>query len=234
MKIFAIIPIKHESTRVPMKNFRMMNGRPLYFYIINTLLQVKKVDKIIIDSNSPIIFENIPKLFKENMNKIVLYERPVHLWPGNTATNDLLINVIEDLGLDADLYLQTHTTNPLLKKETIERAIDEFDFEKYDSLFSAKVLHTRLYDKNFRDMNHNRFKLIPTQDLDPIYEENSCIYLFSKETLSKFGSRIGENPYIYKMSEIESQDIDWEDDFVITEMIQRYLEDKEKVKILNK
>ena len=226
MKIYAILPIKHKSTRVPMKNFRDMNGKPLYYYIINTLLQVKKIDKIIIDTNSPIIFDNVPELFKEHMDRIVLYKRPKHLWPGDTATNDLLINVINDLGLDADLYLQTHTTNPLLKKETIERAIEEYNPEKHDSLFSAKVLHTRLYDKDFKDMNHNRFKLIPTQDLDPIYEENSCIYLFTKKTLETYKARIGANPHIFEMSDIESQDIDWEEDFIITEILQKYLMSK--------
>ncbi len=226
MKIYAILPIKHKSTRVPMKNFRLMNGKPLYFYIIDTLLKVGKIDKIIIDTNSPIIFENVPELFKEHMDRIILYERPKHLWPGDTATNDLLINVINDLGLDADVYLQTHTTNPLLKKETIEKAIESYNPETHDSLFSAKVLHTRLYDKDFKDMNHNRFHLIPTQDLDPIYEENSCIYLFTKDILEKYKARIGANPFIFEMSDIESQDIDWEEDFVITEILQKYLMSK--------
>lgn len=226
MKIFAIIPIKHESTRVPMKNFRQMNGKPLYFYIINTLLQIKRISKIIIDTNSPIIFNNVPLLFKNEMHRIILYERPEHLWDGNTPTNNLLINVINHLDLNADLYLQTHVTNPLLKKETIEKAIDEFIPDKNDSLFSAKVLRTRLYDKNVKEINHDRFNLVPTQNLEPIYEENSCIYIFSKNTLETYKSRIGINPYIFKMSEIESQDIDWEDDFVITEIIQQYLDKK--------
>lgn len=227
MKIYAIIPIKHISTRVPMKNFRMMNGKPLYYYIISTLLKIDRINKIIIDTNSPIIFENVPIMFKEYMNRIVLYQRPEHLWSGDTPTNDLLMNVINDLKLDADLYLQTHTTNPLIKSETIEKAIDMYNPEKHDCLFSAKVLHTRLYDKDFKDMNHNRFKLIPTQNLDPIYEENSCIYIFSKEVLEKYRSRIGKNPHIFEMNGIESQDIDWEEDFIITEILQKYLMEKQ-------
>jgi CMP-N-acetylneuraminic acid synthetase len=228
MKITAIVPIKHTSTRVPGKNFRMMNGRPLFFYIINTLLKVKSIDNIVIDTNSPIIFEQVPILFKEKMNKIIIYKRPEHLCSGDTPTNELLLNVIDDLSLDSDYYLQTHVTNPLLKVATIEKAISEFlsKEEVYECLFSVKTHYTRFYDKNGADMNHNRFKLIPTQDLDPIYEENSCIYIFTKTLLKKFKARIGEKALLFPMNDFESQDIDWEDDFILTEMLMKINDDE--------
>ena len=221
MKIYAIIPIKHESTRVPSKNFRLMNGKPLYYWIIKTLLSINEINKIIIDTNSPIIKSDLSKHF--DMTNIIIYDRPEHLWPGNTPTNDLLINVINSLNLDADYYLQTHVTNPLLKAETIRKAINEFleKRDKYECLFSVKTHHTRFYNKDGKDMNHNRFKLIPTQDLDPIYEENSCIYIFTKEILKKYKARIGENALLFPMNDIESQDIDWENDFTITEVLMK-------------
>lgn len=221
MKIYAIIPIKHESTRVPGKNFRLMNGKPLYYWIIKTLLGINEINKIIIDTNSPIIKSDLSKHF--NMKNIIIYDRPKHLWSGNTPTNDLLINVINSLNLDADYYLQTHVTNPLLKAETIRKAINEFleKRDKYECLFSVKTHHTRFYNKDGKDMNHNRFKLIPTQDLDPIYEENSCIYIFTKEILKKYKARIGENALLFPMNDIESQDIDWENDFTITEILMK-------------
>jgi len=223
MKITAILPIKHNSTRVPGKNFRDMNGNPLFYYIIKTLLNVKEINNIVIDTNSPIIFEKVPELFKNDMHRIILYERPKHLWPGDTPTNDLLLNVINDLDLDADYFIQTHVTNPLLKHSTISDAINAFinNKDKYESLFSVKTHHTRFYNKEGKDMNHNRYKLIPTQDLDPIYEENSCIYIFNKDLLEKYKARIGSNALLFPMNDIESQDIDWEDDFIITEALMK-------------
>lgn len=220
-KITAIIPIKHDSTRVPGKNFRIMNGKPLYFYIINSLLQVEEISEIVIDTNSEIIFRDVPKLFPGE--RIKLYERPEHLWPGDTPTNDLLINVIKSMNLNSDYYLQTHVTNPLLKVDTIKKAINTFlnKNEEYESLFSVKTHHTRFYDHHGKDMNHNRFKLIPTQDLDPIYEENSCIYIFTKDLLEKYKARIGEKALLFPMSDLESQDIDWEEDFLITETLMK-------------
>jgi len=219
--IVAIIPIKHVSTRVPGKNFRLMNGKPLYWYIINTLLNVKYISKIIIDTNSPIIFENVPCLFKSQMSKIILYKRPHHLCSGDTPTNDLLMNIMNNVSVNADYYLQTHVTNPLLKSDTIVDAISCFlkNKDKHDTLFSVKTHHTRFYDKDGKDMNHDRAVLIPTQELDPIYEENSCIYIFTKDSLEKHKARISPNAYLYPMSDMESQDIDWEEDFILTETI---------------
>ena len=220
MKIYAILPIKHTSTRVPGKNFRNMNNKPLYYWIINTLLQVRQIDKIIIDTNSSIIKNDLHKYF--DLSKIIIYDRPECLWADDVSMNMILKNVISDLNLDADYYLQTHVTNPLLKRETIEKAIGTFiNQSNYDSLFSVKVIYSRLYNKDGHEINHNKKILIPTQDLDPIYEENSCIYMFSKECLFANNSRIGNNPILFPMNQIESQDIDWETDFILTEALMR-------------
>lgn len=225
MKIYALIPIKHNSERVKGKNYRNFNDKPLFYWIINTLLNSTYIDKIIIDTDSNTIKELIPMFFNKNMDRIILYDRPEHLHGGHIATNDLFINVIQSLNLDADYYFQTHTTNPLLKTSTINGAIETFiEKEKngYESLFSVKRHHTRFYDKSGNDMNHNRFKLIPTQELDPIYEENSCMYLFTKESILKYKARIAKKAFLYEMSDIESTDIDWPDDFNLAEKLHKY------------
>tara|TARA_Y100000389_G_scaffold37788_1_gene32093 strand:- start:948 stop:1637 length:690 start_codon:yes stop_codon:yes gene_type:complete len=225
MKIYALIPIKHNSERVPGKNYRDFNGKPLFYWIINTLLNSDYIDKIIIDTDSPTIKELVPKHFKNETDRIIIYDRPEHLHGGHVATNDLFVNVIQELNLDADYYFQTHTTNPLLKTSTINNAIEEFLNKKkegYESLFSVKMHHTRFYNSNGEDMNHNRFKLIPTQDLDPIYEENSCIYIFTKESLFTFKARIAKKAFLFKMSDIESTDIDWPDDFELAQILHKF------------
>ena len=225
MKIYALIPIKHNSERVPGKNYRDFNGKPLFYWIINTLLHSEYIDKIIIDTDSPTIKELVPKNFKNETDRIIIYDRPEHLHGGHVATNDLFVNVIQELNLDADYYFQTHTTNPLLKTSTINNAIEQFLNKKkegYESLFSVKTHHTRFYNSNGEDMNHNRFKLIPTQDLDPIYEENSCIYIFTKESLFAFKARIAKKAFLFKMSDIESTDIDWPDDFELAQILHKF------------
>lgn len=224
--VYAIVPIKHISTRVQGKNYRLMDGKPLYWYVLNTLTKCKQLSKIIVDTNSPIVIEGVQEYFPE----ITIYNRPERLCGNTVSTNELLLNIITDLELDADFYFQTHVTNPLLKVDTINEALTFFakNLTTYDSLFSAKMLKTRLYDKNFKDLNHNRFELIPTQDLDPIFEENSCMYFFTLETLFKYRSRIGPNATVYLMDSLESTDIDYENDFLLAEQLIK-LEKKKQI-----
>ena len=225
MIITALIPIKHNSTRVPNKNFRLMNGKPLYTWIINTLLELKYITNIVIDSDSPIIFNDIPKIYSEhvNNNRIILHKRSENLISDNTSTNEIFKNIISELNLESDYYFQTHVTNPLLKVETINNAIELFllNSHNYESLFSVKKIYARLYTKDGKDLNHDRKILIPTQNLDPIYEENSCIYIFTKKSLFENNARISDNALLFPMNNIESMDIDWPEDFMITEILMK-------------
>jgi NAD(P)-dependent dehydrogenase (short-subunit alcohol dehydrogenase family)/CMP-N-acetylneuraminic acid synthetase len=230
-KIYALVPIKHNSERVPGKNFRLMNGKPLYKYILDTLKKSKYISKIYVNTDSSYLATELQKYYPD----ILIYDRPENLIGGDVPTNDLFIDMINTLNLDADYYFQTHATNPLLKVETIDDCITNFlnNTNTYDSLFSVKELKTRLYKKDGIALNHNVKELIPTQNLEPLYEENSCMYLFSKDSLFKYGHRISDRPYLYKMNNIESQDIDIEEDFILTEMlIKKSMEKIDKVVLI--
>jgi len=123
--------------------------------------------------------------------------------------------------VEADFYLQTHSTNPLLKSATISRAIQTFlaDYPAHDSLFSVTRLQTRLWDANGHAINHDPAELIQTQDLPPVYEENSCLYIFSRENLARRRNRLGERPLMFEMDAAEAWDIDEELDFAFTEFL---------------
>jgi CMP-N-acetylneuraminic acid synthetase len=123
--------------------------------------------------------------------------------------------------VQADFYLQTHSTNPLLRTETISEAIDQFltGYPAYDSLFSVTRLQSRLWDQLGRAINHNPNILLQTQDLPPVYEENSCIYIFTRQLLLARRNRIGERPMLYEIEAAEAWDIDDEVDFAITDFL---------------
>ena len=217
MKVVALIPIKHHSSRVPGKNYRLMNGKPLYYYVINTLSRT--ISEIVINVDNQELGLQIQKDFPN----VLIYHRPDSLKGDDVPTNLLFLDMIETLKYGKEtIFLQTHVTNPLVKLETFEQAIEIYNKNTgNDTLFSVKRLQTRLYNKNGEAMNHNPTELIPTQDLDPVYEENSCIYIFTYDSLKKHNHRIGSTPYIYEMSDLESQDIDYEFDFKITEILMR-------------
>ena len=123
--------------------------------------------------------------------------------------------------VEADYYLQTHSTNPLLRPETISSAIQAFlsQRDQYDSLFSVTRWQTRLYWQNGEAVNHNPNELLRTQDLPPVYEENSCIYLFTRQKLAECNHRIGYSPLMFEIDAAEAWDVDEELDFTITELI---------------
>jgi len=213
--IAALVPMRHSSERVPGKNYRDFNGRPLYHWVIDSLLSCDKITTVIIDTDSPAIMEDAAKHFPQ----VHLLERPAHLRAGETPMNDVLLNSINQV--EADFYLQTHSTNPLLAPATVSAAVDTFlkQYPVYDSLFGVTRLQTRLWDVLGRAVNHNPNILLRTQDLPPIYEENSCIYIFTKEILKTKHNRIGNRPFLFEMDAEEAQDIDVELDFRVAEFL---------------
>jgi CMP-N-acetylneuraminic acid synthetase len=217
MKLVALVPMRHHSQRVPGKNYRLLAGKPLFHHIVETLLAVPEIQQVVVDTDSLPVMEGLRQYFPQ----IVSIDRPAHLRADDVPMNDILIH---DTGqVNADFYLQTHSTNPLLRAETISRAIQFLitSYPKYDSLFSVTRLQTRLYDQHGRAINHDPAVLIQTQDLPPVYEENSCLYIFTRENLVKRHHRIGEKPLMFEIEAEEAWDIDEELDFTITDFLLR-------------
>lgn len=214
-KIAALVPMRHSSERVPGKNYRDFAGKPLFFHVIESLIKSKFIDEIVIDTDSP----NIINLAKDNFPTVKVLERPKHLRDGAIPMNDVLINLINQT--PADFYLQTHSTNPILSSITIDSGIESFllNYPMYDSLFTVTKRNVRFWDSLARPINHNQNILLRTQDLPPIFEENSCMYIFSKEILLRKHNRIGDRPFMLEMNEIEAQDIDVELNFKVAEFL---------------
>ncbi|GAB3940697.1 acylneuraminate cytidylyltransferase family protein [Spirosoma harenae] len=213
--VAAIVPMRHSSERVPGKNYRDFAGKPLYQRIIDTLLECPSITQIVIDTDSPVIIEQAQTLYPT----VTVLERPEHLRDGAIPMNNVLLNTCNQIG--SDFYLQTHSTNPLLSAETIEKGLKQFlsQYPIYDTFFGVTRMQVRLWDQLARAVNHNPNILLRTQDLPPIYMENSCMYLFKKETLIQKGNRIGDRPFMYEIPEIEAQDIDVELNFKVAEFL---------------
>jgi CMP-N-acetylneuraminic acid synthetase len=215
MKIVALVPMRHHSQRVPGKNYRPLAGKPLFHHIIETLLAVPEIQQVVVDTDSEPVMDGLRK----NFPSVEIVNRPESLRADDVPMNEILIH---DSGLfEADFYLQTHSTNPLLKSETISRAVQLLitNYPDRDSLFSVTRLQTRLYDKDGNAINHNPKELIQTQDLPPVYEENSCIYIFTRENLLAKKHRISDKPLMFEIDADEAWDIDEELDFTICDFL---------------
>jgi CMP-N-acetylneuraminic acid synthetase len=208
----ALLPMKLHSDRVPNKNFKMIAGQPLYQWILGTLLKSTSIDRIVINTDAPFDkFENYA-----NNPRILLRKRSNDLC-GDEVSMNLIIK--DDLNfVETENVIMTHTTNPLITNETLELALKTFESnlaKNHDSLFSVTKIQGRFYDADAKAVNHDPENLIRTQDLDPYYLENSCLYVFSKKSFQRSDARIGVSPCLFTTPTLESVDIDTLDEWKI-------------------
>jgi len=215
MKLAALIPMRHHSQRVPGKNYRLLAGKPLFHHILETLLAVPEIEILMVDTDSEPIMDGL----RQHFPQVKIINRPDSLSADDIPMNDILLH--DTAQVEAEFYLQTHSTNPLLNSATISKAIQLLftNYPTHDSLFSVTRLQTRLYDQDGRAINHNPRELIQTQDLPPVYEENSCLYIFTRANLIKNHHRIGDKPLMFEIPRDEAWDIDEELDFAICDFL---------------
>lgn len=213
----ALVPMRHDSERVPGKNYRTFVDRPLFHHIVESLLVVDRVTRVLIDTDSPMITEQVA----EHFPTVDVVTRPAELLGGEVPMTEILQH---DAALVSEPWiLQTHSTNPLLRPSTINAAIEDLarHADEYDSLFSVTRHQTRLYAADGQPLNHDPDVLLRTQDLPPVYEENSNLYLVPRQMLLEEGRRIGQHPLMFEVSALEAVDIDTESDFLLAEAIYR-------------
>lgn len=217
MQIVALLPMKGHSERVPNKNLKSFAGKPLYHAIVKTLQNCKSISNIIINTDS----EEIKKDAKDTFGDfIIIHDRPKEICGDFVSMNEIIKYDILQHG--GEHFLQTHSTNPVLQANTLQTAIETYfaNLANNDSLFSVTKWQTRLYWQDGSPVNHNPAELLRTQDLPPVFEENSNFYVFSKTSFENAGSkRIGKNPQMFEVNKIEAVDIDNPEDFMIAEQL---------------
>jgi CMP-N-acetylneuraminic acid synthetase len=215
-RLIALLPMKGHSERVPNKNLRNFCGSPLYHRVMESLLASRYVAEVAINTDSDVIAADARKHF----DRVRIIERPESIRGDFVSMNTIIGH---DLSvLSAEHFLQTHSTNPLLTNGTIDRAIETYfeSLDQHDSLFSVTRLQTRLYWEDGSPVNHNPAELLRTQDLPPVFEENSNLYVFSRSSFNRAGQkRIGQKARMFEMDRLEAVDIDEEADFRVAEAL---------------
>lgn len=205
-KLVALLPMKAHSERVSGKNFRVFAGKPLFRWILDTLLAVPEIEKVVINTDARAILRSHGL---DDSHRVIIRDRSEEICGDHVSMNSIIKDDLKNVS--AETYLMTHTTNPLLSQETISSAIAAYTAglsEGKDSLFTVNRLQTRFYRGDATPVNHDPAKLIPTQELEPWYEENSNLYLFSENSFTGSKARIGANPVLFETPPLESADID--------------------------
>lgn len=210
MKIVAVVPMKLNNSRLPQKNIRKFTqGKPLCYYILSTLLKIEEIDGTYVYCSNPDIQKYIP-------NGVRYLQRSKNLDLDTTSMNEVLESFANDV--EADIYIMTHTTAPFISAASIKKGLSAVIEKEYDSSFAAKKLQDFIWKDN-KAFNYELDHIPRTQDLPVMYMETSGFYIYRSEVIKEKRRRIGDNPYIVEVSEIESVDIDEREDFIIADAI---------------
>jgi CMP-N-acetylneuraminic acid synthetase len=220
--VVALLPMKAHSERVAGKNFREFCGKPLFRWVLDTLLEVDEIDRIVINTDARHILADNGLV---DSRRVLIRDRRAEICGDFVSMNRVLADDVAHV--DAGIYLMTHTTNPLMKADTVRRALAAFRAAqaegRADSLFTVDRVQTRFYRADGSPVNHDPKQLVRTQDLEPWFEENSNLYVFSRDSFAKTEARIGEKPMMFESPRFESIDIDTPEDWDFAVAAARHL-----------
>lgn len=228
-RVVALLPMKANSERVKGKNFRNFCGKPLFRWILDTLLEVEDIDQVIINTDARhILAEN----GLVDTDRVTIRDRKPEICGDLVSMNLVLADDVANV--DADIYLMTHTTNPLMSADTIRGALATFrDAQangKADSLFTVDKVQTRFYRADCSAVNHDPDNLVRTQDLEPWFEENSNLYIFTRDSFAATNARIGKKPTMYEGPQFESIDIDTPQDWDFAVVAARFMQEQKEAR----
>ncbi len=208
-KIVAIMPIKLNNERLPRKNLRLLGGKPLLQYELETLLKIKEISSVNVYCSNESIREYLPL-------GTTFIKRPDFLDLPTSNFTQIFSEFIKEI--DADIYVYAHATAPYVEQETMEECIAAVMSGKYDSAFCAVKIQDYLW-KNGEPLNFDASNVPRSQDLEPIYRETSGVYVFKKDVFEKYRRRIGKMPYIKEVTFREAIDINELSDFELAEKL---------------
>ena len=198
--ILGLIPARGGSKGVPGKNIKMINGKPLIVWTIEKALQSKKIDKVIVSTDSEEVAE-----ISRNAGAIVL-KRPVELATDTASTQDVMVHALQNYSADILVLLQP--TSPYRAKGLIDECIDEFIEGDYDSLATGFICDYKEYGKN----------TLPRQQIQGFFYDDGNVYVIKAKNIlagDRYGKKIGHK----FISRYENAEIDDEYDFWLLEQI---------------
>ena len=219
MKILVVIPARGGSKGIPLKNIYPIKGKALLEYAIESMIDSKVKCDIAVSTDSDKIAD-VAKKYKQ----VIVIKRPDDISGDTASTECALIHALdymnEKYDKEYDYIVTLPATSPLRKPETIADFISEFEKAK-DEHDAQLTLHESYSDYWVKkDGNFERlYKNAPRrrQERDPIYIENSAIYITKVSSLRETNIVLGHNPRGYVIDEIEGIDINEKRDIDLVE-----------------
>lgn len=214
MRIVAFVPLRlRNSTRLPGKQMKILVDRPLCEYLFETMEGMDYIPEKYVYCSDERIKEHLPETVR-------FLRRSEELDENEITGLDIIDRFVEDV--HADVYVLLHTTQPFTRSESVKKGLDAVLSGEYDSAFSAIEMQDYLW-RDGKPYNYLPTELPRTQELVPVYKETGGFYIFTSEVYRTMRRRIGKNPFICPVDQVEGVDIDTPEDFAFAEVVARGL-----------
>ncbi|MGF1864661.1 cytidyltransferase [Enterovibrio norvegicus] len=224
MKTVAFLPAKGTSDRIENKNMRLLDGKPLFLYVLEKLCQSNLFDEVYLDTDS----DQMISIAEESGCKIL--KRDPALATNKTDGNSLFYNEVKTV--DADIYVQVLCTSPFIELSTIEKGINTVkENNSYDS--AVLIRKDKQYTWGSNGPNYDANKIPNSVDLDDTIIETMGLYIVNKHAATTTKRRIGNSPYLLEANHLESIDVNWPDDFELANLIAAGLREKDRKLLAN-
>ncbi len=212
MSIKALVAVRSGSLRVENKNIRPFAGSTLLEVKLAQLKRLPSLDGVIVNSNDEFMLDIAMRYGCEAVKREQYYAS------NSVSMSEVYRNMAQNC--DADVIVYANCTNPLLRDETLEKAIacyNQADFA-YDSLNSGHLIKEFLF-RNNRPINYDLLNQPRSQDLPDIYALNFAFNILKRESMVENMNVVGKKPFIFPVEQTEATDIDNMIDFEFAEFM---------------
>ena len=219
MSNIAFIPVRGGSKSIPLKNIKILAGKPLVYWTAKAANDSKYIDKVIIATDSPEIEQTVKSF---NLSKLEIYRRKPENAQDTSSTESVMLEYIEAVNMaDNDLFFLIQATSPMLKSEHIEKLYEKFKKENADSAMTGVLTKHFFWTKDGKPINYDYKNRPRRQDYEGIIQENGACYINSVNNIKRDKNRMSGKIAIYEMPEYTAYEIDEPDDFIVIENLMK-------------
>ena len=221
----AFIPVRAGSKSIPLKNIKLLNGKPLVYWTASAAQNADCIDKLIIATDSQEIKSTVLGF---GFDKLEVYDRDKSNAQDTSSTESVMLEYINKSDLeDDDLFFLIQATSPMLKPKHIDGMFNEFSQKGSDSMFTGVLEKQFHWGKNLngkadlQPVNYDYRNRPRRQDFDGLIAENGACYINSVGNIKRDKCRLSGKISAYELPSYTSYEIDEPEDWIIVEELMK-------------
>lgn len=219
MKTIAFIPVRGGSKSIPLKNIKPLCGKPLVLWSIEALEACKRIDEIVVATDSDAIEETVDY---GNYKKTKVYRRLAQNATDTASTESVMLEYINEVELSLEtVFMLVQATSPLTRTIHFTEALECFAAEEYDSMLSCVRSKRFFWNADGTSMNYDYLHRPRRQDFEGMLMENGAFYISTVGSIIKSGNRLSGRIGLYEMPAYTALEIDEPDDWRLMEDLMR-------------